>query len=230
MTKTQIGHAEEIKAFSRGKILWLVARGSNPSTGWKNWFEPDKVESEFSFMQQPPDGIFAPIMIPFIVKSSFSLPTDDHVLVREIENGKPTTKRIHIERKLCPVEEATFAALTPHLVDMHALLKPKAPTTSYHLHLGSFDLPFGCASLPHPTRARHFDIYLEVNVAGVQDVQHAVEDCLKESAIVTALALILTPLGWAVGPATFVRLLQVCLSRKLKEILSVSVKAETHCA
>jgi len=232
MGKIVIGHADQIKAFAHEstKMLWLTASGTNPTTGWKNWFEPERTPNEFAFKQEQPDGIVADIVLPFVVKNTFHLPPGDHVIIREMDGGKEVLKTVPIVRVLCPVELATFAALTPAVVTTHALLTTSVAPTNYKLHLGSFDLPFGCATWTNPTRAKHFDIYLEVDVAGTQNVHDAVADCLKQSAIVTALALLLTPLGWAEGPAVFARLMQACLTSKLKNILNVSVTSDSHCA
>lgn len=228
----QLGSADEFKAFARGNILWLVATGKNKSTGWKNWFEPEKGKGPnmFAFMQEPPSGNAGQVMLPFTAIDTFPLPPDQDVLIREEENGAAVVKTVRIERKLCPVEEVFFASLTPHFIS----ILPDAsrlPQAHIRWHLGSFRIPFGCASWHNPTRAKIIDLYLEVD-AGVSQaaLESAVTDCLKASAVVAALAVLLTPIGWADGPGVFVAALKVCLTQKIQNIIRVEVQAENHCA
>lgn len=79
-------------------------------------------------------------------------------------------------------------------------------------------------------RWRYMDceLFLEVRVATAQDVVSAVEDCLKEAAITSAIAAIVTAImsGGAALPAAkaaFIASLTNCLSKKLSDIISISV-------
>lgn len=227
----RLGFADVYKAFAHRNVLFLTAKGKNISTGWRNWFEPARgLGNNFDFMQQPPSGPAGAIVLPFFVVNAFPLPNDQDVLIREDKDGTVETKTIRIERGLCPVEEATFEALIPpHALDLLAHYAGRGGGTSIRKHLGAFDIPFGCASWRHPTRAKRIDVYLEVDVAGTQDVEGAVESCLREAAIVTALAVLLTPIGWASGPSAFEGVLTACLVHKLQNILKVKIESEAHC-
>jgi hypothetical protein len=100
---------------------------------------------------------------------------------------------------------------------------------SYSLHLGTVDIPFACGTWSNPLRARRYDFILEVEVAGVQDVERAVADCLKQAAIVTALAALLNPLTWSAAISLFTGLMRACLATKLKNILRVDLQTPSHC-
>ena len=233
MATPHLGYADEYRALAYGHVLWLIAKGKNTSTGWRNWFEPLREPADFDFMQEPPSGISAPIVLPFSVLNGFPLPASQDVTIREEKGGIIETKKIKIEHGLCPIDEHVFQThLPPHVaafIDHVRSGRASPGGTSIRKHLGAFDIPFGCASWTHPLRGKRIDLYLEVDVAGVQDVEGAVVECLKESAIAAALPTLLTPIGWAAGATIFVRLLEACLVQKLHNILKVQVEAESHC-
>jgi hypothetical protein len=239
MSKVGLGHLDKVEAREFMGLLRLSGWGSNPTTGWKNWFQPVKdTRDTYDFLQEHPDGIVAPVVLPFRVVNVFPGHGEKEVVIREIDGNKPISLPIPVlEPSQTEIDHFTRFIPGPGVIKLlkEASTNEKAGErgapagVSFSKHLGSIDIPFGCATWSHPTRAKRIDFYLEVDVVGVQDVEHAVSDCLKQSGIATAVALLLTPLGWAEAIPTFTALMKACLALKLKDIVQVAVQTQSHC-
>jgi hypothetical protein len=238
MSNATLGSLEKVDAFEVLRVLVLSGSGHNPSTGWKNWLAPTKdLANTYDFLQEKPTGYSAPIVLPFTVHDSFPGHGESEVVVRDLEAGKPTEKRIPV-RRATVTEEAALLQLIPkglqrYLSDHGAEPRPTPEAglgpISYSHYLGGINVPFGCATLRNPLRSRHYDFTLVVEVGTPQDVGGAVLDCLKTTAIAAALAILLTPIGWAAEIPVLESLLTACLAQKLRDLIRVNIEVSNHC-
>lgn len=235
MGKVILGHVDRAEAiWLRPSILVLVGNGTNPSTGWKNWFEPMRTLNHYEFKQEEPDGITAPVILPFHVTNVFHNPDAKEIVIHEIVDGKPGNIRVPV-RHATMIDEGLISRLSADAGMAAGLLERShdvaaaASGTSARRHLGTVDIPFGCADWKHPLRAKRIEFFLVVEVAGQQEIENAITDCLKQSAIAAALATMLTPIGWAAGLGLFKGLVLACLATKLHNIVRVDIDHPEHC-
>lgn len=90
-----------------------------------------------------------------------------------------------------------------------------------------------CCGHKYQLQWMYVDLMARVTVATPQDVAAALEDCMREAAVVAALSAVLMaitagPAAVEVARATFAPVLLACLGRKLKEIVGVDVYLSTH--
>jgi hypothetical protein len=230
-----IGSLDTVNALSFAGFLVLTGMGTNLTTGWKNWFAPGEQPNSFDFLQERPQGPAGQVVIPFKVVNVFVWDGTRTVKIREMIAGKETVIDIPV-REASVVEQQSLMTLMPSQWMLEHGSK-RAGTAdgkvdhrlTYAKYLGGIDVPFGCATWPHPLRSKHYDFTLEVEVGSVQDVEKAVLDCLKQAAVLPALAALLTPIGWAGALGLFERLMQNCLASKLKDLVRVSVNVSNHC-
>jgi hypothetical protein len=238
-TNKSVGTLESVEALSFLKALFLVGSGTNPTTGWKNWFEPERSPDHYAFVQEQPTGLVLNVLMPFVAIGVFSGTTARAVFVRQKVNG-------HEQEVEVPVRSASIieARMLQRFITGKGNIEPDGSLRTeveiagaaqandipiYRRHLGSIDIPFGCASWQHPLRARRFDLYLEVRVGEAQDVEHAVLECLQQSGVAAALITLFTPIGWATGTGIFQSLLASCLATKLRKLISVNLPIESNC-
>ncbi|MHB9010188.1 MAG: hypothetical protein ACYDC1_25035, partial [Limisphaerales bacterium] len=224
-TTKSVGAVDRLDALAFGDLLILVGEGINPSTGWKNWFEPLRAPNLYRFCQEAPSGIVLPVLMPFKVSNVFPWNQSAEVTVEKLDNGQVVPVKVPV-RPASSYEQRELEFFFPGHWVLAAVKRTlsstvdstvQADTPPYVLHLGSFDLPFGCASLAYPTRARRFHLYVEARVNVDEDiVKAAIESCLRKSAIAAALLMLLTPIGWAGGTAAFETLLKGCLISELE--------------
>jgi len=238
MSNATLGSLEKLGAFEILRVLFVSGSGHNPTTGWKNWFAPTKdLANTYDFLQEKPTGHAGQIITPFTVVNAFPGHGETEVVVRLLEAGKPVEKRIPVLAATV-TEEAAALQLMPkglqrYLADHGAEPGPTPDLAvgivSYSHYLGGFDIPFLCATWQNPTRARHYDFTLVVEVGTPQNVEAAVLDCLKTTAIAAAVALLLAPIGWAAEVPVLESLMAACLAQKLRDLIRVTIEVSNHC-
>lgn len=234
---SQLGHLDHITAFEFVHHLWLGGNGTNPTSGWANWIEPIRMPNAYEFQQQPPSGPALQIVVPFKVLGVFPATGAKEVTMRHLVDGKPADVRIHVHAA-SPIEEAAVLGMVPEatLQFLKARKGEEGAATAvgatFSKHLGTVDIPFLCGTWSNPTRARRYELYLEVDamLPSPSDIERVVTDCLKQSAIAAALIVLMTPVGWAAGLGAFEKLLEACLLSKLgHKLVSVRLPVRNHC-
>jgi hypothetical protein len=113
MGKINLGHVDHFEAYEFRDVLWLLGRGTNPTPGWKSWFQPVKIRrSVFEFMQEAPDGSVIGVLTPFKVLNAFQSHGEEEVAIRKLVGGKPVVEMISV-RKASPVAADAFSQLWP---------------------------------------------------------------------------------------------------------------------
>jgi hypothetical protein len=113
MGKINLGHVDYIEAYEFRDVLWLLGRGTNPTLGWKSWFQPVKIRpGVFEFLQETPDGATIGSLTPFKVLNAFQSRDEQEVAVRKLVGGKPVIEMISV-RKASPVPADAFSQLWP---------------------------------------------------------------------------------------------------------------------
>ena len=113
MGKINLGYVEHIEAYEFRDVLWLVGRGTNPTPGWKSWFQPVKIRpGAFEFLQEAPVGDAAGPLAHFKVLNAFECRDEEKVAVCKLVDGKPVIETITV-RKASPVAADAFSQLWP---------------------------------------------------------------------------------------------------------------------
>lgn len=113
MGKISLGHVDHFEAYEFRDVLWLLGRGTNPTPGWKSWFQPVKIRpGVFEFMQEAPDGAVSGPLMPFKVLNAFQSRGEEQVAIRKLVAGKPVIEMITV-RKASPVAADAFSQLWP---------------------------------------------------------------------------------------------------------------------
>jgi hypothetical protein len=109
MGKVTLGHLEKAEAIEFVNVLWLIGSGNNPTTGWRNWFQPTKdAQNTYDFLQESPDGTVAPVVVSFRIINAFPGHGESEVIIRELVGNKPTEQKIRVMKAL-NLDELTFA-------------------------------------------------------------------------------------------------------------------------
>jgi hypothetical protein len=232
---SKLGHLDCIDAFEYSQYLCLVGRGTRPTLGWTSWFAPiDVMPNMYQFLQEAPNGATIQAVIPLQVIGVFTSTGVKEVTVRDSVNGKPTDLRIAV-RPTSPLDERAISGLLSPSVLSYLHAKGADRTmppdgAAFSMHLGAVDVPFACATWNDPPRPGRYDLRLDVDalLSGPTEIETAVQDCFRESAVADALAKLLTPTGWTDGPADFRKTLEDSLLERLGHRL-VNVRLTVSC-
>jgi len=106
MKSAFIGSLDAVDALSFLGSVVLVGTGKNPTTGWSNWFEPERQEDHYAFKQEAPSEPAADVIMPFLIMNIFPLRKGvDKVYVRQNVGGKET--EIEIPVRLASIIETS---------------------------------------------------------------------------------------------------------------------------
>ena len=113
MGKINLGNVEYVEAYEFRDVLWLLGRGTNPTPGWKSWFQPVKLRpGTFEFLQESPVDVAIGALAPFKVLNAFESRDEEKVTVCKLVDGKPVVETISV-RKASPVAADAFSQLWP---------------------------------------------------------------------------------------------------------------------
>lgn len=234
---SKYGHLERISAFEFSQYLCVTGEGSTPTIGWNNWFEPiDAVPNIYEFLQAPPVGPTLPVLTPFQALGVFTSNGVKEVVVRHRVNGRPADVRIQV-RPVSYAEEQTMlgflSASTVSYLRNRGNDRTLPPVgSSFRMRLGSVDVPFDCGTWSSPERARRHEVFLEVEtlLPRVADVERVVLACFERGPAAAALAVLLTPTGWAAGTASVRRAFETDLLARLGgSLVGVRVSSSSFC-
>ena len=234
---SQLGHLDQIDAFEFSRYLCLIGRGTRPTLGWTSWFAPIHVmPNTFQFLQKPPAGSAIRTVIPLQVVGVFISTGVREVVVRHALKNKSTDLRVAV-RPVSPADERAISALIPPSVLSYLHGKGADRTlpqvgTSFTLQLGSVDMPFAGGTWTDPSRARRYEVHLDVEalLPGAADIEAAVQACFGEPEIADALASLLTPNGWDGGLPAFRGQVEARLQARLGDkLVSAQVRVASHC-
>ena len=132
--------------------------------------------------------------------------------------------------------DATQSLAFSTVTKAETLFSPKAQY--YERVLGTWESPEICkCDFRWPDLVctnPHYTATLKIRVASEQDIAAAISDCLRDAAIVSAVAGIVATVltggaGFAAAKAAFMPLFTACLSEKLSNIVSIDVTLDRDC-
>lgn len=216
------------KAYRYMSLLWLEAKGENNTTGWENRFETTENSGEYKFIQTCDSDLVLQVIVPFVVVCPFPDPGNDKVVIDS--DGK----RIEVVvADASPFEQAMLmGSVAAEAIDIEKLVKTgigtEAPKETVKHKLLSFDIPFGCATLQNPLRAKRIKVFAEASGPSAEEAKKAIEECLKQGALAAALAALATP-AWALAFAAFRASFVACVTARLGGAFRVRVFTEESC-
>lgn len=234
---SKLGHLDRIDAFEFAHYLCLTGVGLNPTLGWTNWFAPiHAVPNCYEFRQEPPAGIVLEVPMPLHAMGIFTSNGVREVVVRHMARGKPTDVRVAL-RPISRMEEESISALMSssalsYLRNRGSDRILPSIGSSFTMRLGSVDIPFACGRWNDPPRPRRYDVRLNVDalLPSPDDIESAVLDCFAQGSAAAALAVLLTPAGWAQGMGDFQHAIETALLDQLGDkLVNVSVTAWSRC-
>ncbi|MCA1985243.1 MAG: hypothetical protein LDL27_02050, partial [Desulfovibrio sp.] len=213
MSRMIIGKLDLVRAVLDAETLYLMGVGINPSSGWTNQFHPDlspERTADFVFYQIPPCGIVLPVMLPFTCVGSFPgapFSNAQSIRVRYKKDNTPFVDTIPVYSTLTASDRFVvlqqdpiqiYPAEDPRILSAEPLLQEYLPEDSetklkinkktiYRRVIAGYDNPFDCWF-----RGSRNEWILEVVTASEQDIKNHVETCLRDAAIGSALALIVS--------------------------------------
>lgn len=117
------------------------------------------------------------------------------------------------------------------ITDMSALKRVVFTRT-----LASFDQPIDCCDFSRwpPCRGNRTSVVLTITVEEEQEIRKGVEECLRESALVAALAAIAAAVatgGVVLNAAitAFLLVFKPCMLKKLTNVIDIDIKPSTRC-
>ncbi|MFW5733943.1 MAG: hypothetical protein ACOCWR_02680 [Oceanidesulfovibrio sp.] len=217
MSYAFVGVLDEVRAFEKDGDVYVLAMGSNPTSGWKNDLQPSlcmEKESDLTFVQYPPpkDEVSLPVITPFNVVEVIKNHTfgDSLIMNYSLPNEGPAPRKVQINKVLTPSDEFVAKSLNP--VEVYASDDPRiqmgeeetlaaggldiriesaGKRNVFRRVIAGYDNPLDCCDLwPPRCRGSRNEWILEVVTASGHDIKAAVEDCLRQSATATALAAI----------------------------------------
>jgi hypothetical protein len=231
MNSICLGYANELHAYAYRGVLFLQAIGTNPATGCRNWFQPARdLDGVYDFMRETSGGAFNAV-VPFNVVDAAVADDLVEVVIRMEKRGTAVRQTLPVIHAVNEAEASAFAPVLPERTS-GKLVAPAGErdlANSFLVHLGTIDIPLGCATMQHPLRSKRMDFLLTVEVALAQDIESAVMSCLKQPTITAALSKLLTPVGWAAGMPLVADAMAACLKVRLSNITRVSVSHLEHC-
>ena len=212
-------------------LIWITAEGRNPTTGWEQYFTQIGVD-HYEFKNTKPDGIQATVIVPFYtVHPGIRTDGDKVTITYDGSTIDVVVEAPTIEEQIRFSNLATSSPLSS-FNERGGFIRNKegsVDSTCIVNKLGSFDIPFGCATWDYPTRAKRVSFYVRICGPSEQNARRALEDCLKEAAVIAALTAVLTPIGWAGAWTAFRSVLTGCLTRKLSSAFTIDLWHEDNC-
>lgn len=248
----QIGELQNVAAVKLNGGVGLVGAGTNPSSGWINFFQQDPMDVRIiNFISEPPTGFALQVLTPFVVRKSLDASfSPGPVPVRLRRGGQVVVEDVQVVQPSSPFEAMTvklFEPATVHSAPAQTIfaepsgqaLQPLQQNRSvFERTLGSADIPLGCGceinGLNITCRDRRLTAVLFVSTATADDIPRAVEECLQAAAVAAAAAALVPLLitggaALAAAKATFLAVLKPCLAGKLANLVDVRIDIRERC-
>ncbi len=256
MPQTAIGELNALDSFYDGFWVYLIGSGINPTLGWKNQFHTSlDHHSDWDFIQIPPSGFPGQVISPFfaVEKIYCDNTPPSELKVRHLnDKGDVEITSVEVRTKVMPADRLVIQVQNP--VQLYLSGDDRVTTsevgayspafttlfdkrTVFERTLASFDNPLDCCHcrwLDCTCRGSQTRAYIRITVSTPQDIEKAVEECLKVAAIAAALVAIAAAVstgGAALNAAlaTFESIFKPCIIGKLSSVASVIVDSDSGC-